>query len=657
MKRNKKSKIVQRLFLVILTCTLLQACNDYLDVVPDNVPTLDHAFADRFSCEGYLFTCYSYMPRYGNMIEMPEFMGSEEFFTYDSPLNRLDQTMIGITLGRQNVGDPIANVWDGNRYGQPLYKAIRDCNIFLENVHRPFDLQPYERDRWIAEVKFLKAFYHFYLMQSYGPIIIVDENYPVSASPEEMRAYRVPFDECVQYVSDLLDSAVVDLPLKITDRTTELGRATRPIALAVKAKLLVMAASPLFNGNGDYTGMIDNRGTKLFNTEYDQQKWVSAAEACKEAIDVAEEAGIRLLTSGGVQHLYNLNDTLSQQFDLRMILYQKWNSETIWGSVRGNYKGGDNGMQDLTGCKISTKEMSQVHVRQQVVPTFNLAEAYYSRNGVPIDEDIDFDYSNRFKTRVATEQDKWYIRSGEETAILHFNREPRFYASIGFDRAIWWGNGSYEFKDEDYADDSKVRFIKGRGGEVAGRSASDYYSATGYWAKKLNNPLDETPQGGGEDWAGEGSIPFPIIRLADLYLLYAEALNEANETPLAETYQYIDRIRERAGLDGVIESWRNHSVSPDKPLSKDGLRSIIHKERQIELAMEGARFWDLRRWKEAEQVWNENVKAWNTVGEGSSDFYKQVILDQRVFSRKDYLWPIRESDLSVNKNLVQNYGW
>ena len=657
MKRNKIFKILQRLAVIVIICLAVQACSDYLDVVPDNVPTLDHAFSDRFSSEGYLFTCYSYLPRYGNMIEMPEFMGSEEFFTYESPLNQLDQTMIGLTLGRQNVGDPIGNTWDGNRYGQPLYKAIRDCNIFLENVDKPFDLQAYERDRWVAEVKFLKAFYHFYLMQCYGPIILMDENLPVSASPDEMREYRTPFDECVQYVSDLLDSAAVNLPLKITDRTNELGRATRPIALAVKAKLLTMAASPLFNGNSDYSGMIDNRGEKLFNTTYDQGKWIKAAQACKEAIDVAEEAGFQLLTDAEVQHLYNLNDTLQQQFDLRMILYQKWNSETIWGSVRGNYKGGDNGIQDLTGCKISVKEMSQVHVRQQVVPTFDLVEAYYSKNGVPINEDIQFDYINRYKTRPAGDQDKWYVRTGEETAILHYNREPRFYASIGFDRAIWWGNGSYEFKNEDYADDSKVRFIKGRGSETAGRSASDYYSATGYWAKKLNNPLDETPSGGGEDWGGEGSIPFPIIRLADLYLLYAETLNESTETPPTDAYVYLDRIRERAGLNGVIESWKNYSVSPEKPLSKDGLRSIIHRERQIELAMEGARFWDLRRWKEAEQAWSVNVRAWNTVGESTTDFYKQIILDQRVFTRKDYLWPIREYNLSVNKNLVQNYGW
>src|SRR5690606_32063059 len=103
-----------------------------------------------------------------------------------------------------------------------------------------------------AEVKFLKAFYHFFLMKLYGPIAIVDENLPISATPEETQVYREPIDVCVDYIVGLLDEAIEDLPPVLNDPGLELGRITKTIALAVKAKVLVWAASPLFNGNPDY---------------------------------------------------------------------------------------------------------------------------------------------------------------------------------------------------------------------------------------------------------------------------------------------------------------------------------------------------------------------------------------------------------------------
>ena len=110
-----------------------------------------------------------------------------------------------------------------------------------------------------------------------------------------MAQYRTPFDECVQYVSNLLDEAIVDLPEKIQDRSNEMGRATKAIALSVKAQLLTMAASPLFNGNPDYANVVDNRNVHLFSIEKDDNKWKLAADACKAAIDAIEAADVGLL--------------------------------------------------------------------------------------------------------------------------------------------------------------------------------------------------------------------------------------------------------------------------------------------------------------------------------------------------------------------------
>src|SRR5690606_17203661 len=116
-----------------------------------------------------------------------------------------------------------------------------------------------ERNRWIGEVKFLKAFYTYYLIKLYGPIPLMRENQPISASPEEVKRYREPVDDCFDYVVELLDEAIPVLPPIIVDMEGEAGRITAPIAASIKAKVLATAASPLFNGNPDYISFVDNR--------------------------------------------------------------------------------------------------------------------------------------------------------------------------------------------------------------------------------------------------------------------------------------------------------------------------------------------------------------------------------------------------------------
>src|SRR5690606_20069951 len=104
--------------------------------------------------------------------------------------------------------------------------------------------------------------------------------------------------------------------------------------------------------------------------------------------------------------------------------------------------------------------------------------------------------------------------------------------------------------------------------------------------------------------------PWPEIRLADLYLMYAEALNETSG-PVSDVHKYLDLIRKRAGLESVTDSWQKYSKNPAKPTTKDGMRAIIRRERLIELAFEGSRFWDLRRWKESARELNGPVRGWD----------------------------------------------
>jgi len=147
-----------------------------------------------------------------------------------------------------------------------------------------------------------------------------------------------------------------------------------------------------------------------------------------------------------------------------------------------------------------------------------------------------------------------------------------------------------------------------------------------------------------------------MMRLADLYLLHAEAMNEAYG-PSEEVYFYLNRIRENTGLPTIQHSWENYSRNPGKYKIKEGLRDIIRRERAIELAFEGHRLWDLRRWKTATDEVPKPITGWDVDQETHEGYYRERFIHRMEFSLRDYFWPIRELDLIVNKNLVQNPGW
>jgi hypothetical protein len=177
------------------------------------------------------------------------------------------------------------------------------------------------------------------------------------------------------------------------------------------------------------------------------------------------------------------------------------------------------------------------------------------------------------------------------------------------------------------------------------------YNVTGYWAKKLvpyQTTFGQTSVGQQYSW--------PFMRLTGLWLLYAECSNEVNG-PSADAYSYVDQVRARAGLPGVVASWAQYSNNPGKPGSKDGLRQIIHQERRIELAFEGQAGWDLRRWKEIQNVLTPPVQGWNVFNRTVKGYYQLVNVFQPVFSLKDYLYPIQDYDALVNPSLVQTPYW
>jgi hypothetical protein len=152
------------------------------------------------------------------------------------------------------------------------------------------------------------------------------------------------------------------------------------------------------------------------------------------------------------------------------------------------------------------------------------------------------------------------------------------------------------------------------------------------------------------------------MRISDLYLLYAEAINEAEgpDGPNSDVmFEYIDKVRHRAGLckeGGLKHAWDTYGRTK-KYQSQEGMRQIIQQERMIELVFEGHRFWDVRRWKTATKIYETPIEGWNMKGFDAENFYIPRALYSQKFGVRDYFWPIRSSDITQNRNLVQNIGW
>ena len=650
-------KITYRIFIIwFVACSgLFGACN-YLDVVPDNIATIDDAFTTRSMAEKYLFTCYSYMPAHADINSQAFLTGDEFWVLYpQSPTFFYNDPFEQIARGNQAVVSPSLNYWDGLNGGKPMFVALRDCNIFLEKMNNSIipGLIAFDQKQWIAEVKFLKAYYHYWLLRMYGPIPLIRENLPVSASIEEVQVKREPVDDCFDYIVSLLDEAIPDLPLMLKNETTEIGRITKPIALAVKAKVLVEAASPLFNGNTDYASFKrKGDGVQYFNPTYDVKKWEKAAVACRNAIDTCHLAKFALF-----EYVLVPGESLSPELVTQMSIRNSvtdnnynYNKESVWLNPNST----SNRLQRETTARVDPSCSGNAFY-SNLAPPMKIAEMFYTEHGVPIEEDEDWDvngkYLGRYNVKTITNSYRYNLAVGMETATLNFDREIRFYANLGFDGGLWYGLGKFDANNQ--------HILKAKNGEYGGNSYSGVnYSVTGYFCKKLtwyrNVIVPGTP--------GSYTIVdylWPVFRLSDLYLLYSEALNEANG-PSQEAYEWIDLVRKRAGLEGVVNSWSKYVKTSlkGKPTTKEGFREIIQRERLIELANEGHRYWDIRRWKKGREMWNNQpIQGWDVLQENTDTYYRVRTIFTPKFTTKDYFWPIREYNLSVNLNLDQNPGW
>jgi hypothetical protein len=600
------------LFIIVFSAAgALPSCKKYLDVVPPNTASLESAFNNSTAALNFFYSLYSFIPRLDNVGNAPELETTDEVCIP----NWNNHTAKGYIRGQLNSSSPYWNYWGtaGGNPGAGMYDGIRQCYTFLDNIDKTPNIDPADATRMKAEATFLIGYFHFVLLREYGPTITVAGATAPDATGSAYYPSRQPYDSCVHFISNLLDKAAAVLPATVT--STELGRATSVICKSIKARMLLYAASPLFNGNSEFYSNFKNKdGQQLISLTYDANKWKLAADAALDAIQAAQAAGAQIYTST----IATADPFQKAVNNYRYTMVDPWNAELIWGYT--DPQGDPNDLFRLTTPRIQGKTYNGE------CPTLKMVESYYTKNGLPIDKDPAFNYANRYNI------------SGT-TILLHQNREPRFYASIGYDRGTYAVNNT------------NIQLLM-RSNETHGWSPSQSdFSPGGYLQQKGVHPASvltssaQTPV----------KYPWPIIRLGELYLDYAEALNEYSGPTAQSTYlPYIDALRTRAGIPGVLASW---ALAGKTSFTQDEMRTIIQTERTIELAFEGHRFWDIRRWKQG-NVFTQPVYGMNIKGVTATDFYQPTLVENRIFiSPAYYLMPISVSDLGINTNLVQNPGW
>ena len=640
-------KIINKITSIASACVLALSstgCSDYLDVskeVAENL-TLDEVFSNPDYIRrwhGGLFNCITEYSSIGkNKGEDTGLSGVWVCMAGETTLSGVGFTEM--TSGFTAASAPFQR-WTA------LYKYIRDAQIFLSRVaphgglNDQFQLSEADVKRMKAEAKFLIAYSYFSLFELYGPVPVLDG----IADPEDkgLDFARASVDETVKYIDDLLDEVIKsgDLPeTVITNRSgtgndrynmNEIVRPTVTAAKALRAKLWVYAASPLFNGG--YKEALDITapdGKKLF-TAYDVNKWVTAKKHLEELFDNADQNGHTLFKVYDKEGKLDPDQSIFQMF-------QSYTDENLWAT--GNNYWNARVMEENTNPRDMYTGWGYLGVSQDAV------DAFFVKDGLTI-KDPGSLYKEDGFTDVMNPCNE-NKRIDKDVFNMYANREPRFYAGIGYEGKSWH---IQKVGVPDYG----LGFAKGEGCD---NSAADN-PRSGYLPTKFKNRQILFTGNYLKQWAR----PSILFRLADFYLYYAEACNEINPND-PNIITYLDKVRERAGIPGYKElaATSKKNIIGNQELQ----RKMIQRERQVELFMEGQRYFDIRRWMicgEGEDADQSAFHAMNMNGYhdrpiGANDsFFKRIVLENRAWRRSMYLYPIPQDEINKSKLLVQNPLW
>ncbi len=481
------------------------------------------------------------------------------------------------------------------------YQGIRQANLVLQNIDKVEDADA----AWKADVKaqalFCRALQHYEVFRLYGGIPIV--TVPLDGE-DNLKIPRSSLKNTVDNIVAWCDEAAAILPA--TRASVDYGKVTKLAALALKARVLLYAASPLYNTPQSMASTIsaarfgDGRDSVLCYPAYDQNRWQLAAAAAKAVIDNAGASSVSLYNTGKPETI-GTNGTYAELGDYEAVYNVYANQELI---LVNTYN------QVTTGFEWGRYLMSKVRLNE-----------WGAKNNVPVE------FMQQYEKRNGT---TWTLpTSGDDFGVdvKALNLDPRFYQTIAYDGQTW--NSSR----------GVLAYYKAGDGYAAGSLSSSDAGPDGYAmeAVKFVARIDNM---------SDNHFAWPVFRLAEFYLSYAEALNEMG-APTTEAYQYLNAIRSRAGM-------------PSKTgLSQDQFRLAVQNERTIELAYEGHRYNDLNRWLKAHIVLNQPLRGVSTTAKKVNNTLKRswqiVPFIQRVFPIKYYYVPFPYSE--VSKQYLGNATW
>lgn len=613
---KKTINLYVSIFLLLVT-----AC-DYLDVVPAEFTTDEQVWSDINLAEKTIGRLYNVLPN--NIVDDMWAATDEVKHHWENPVVwKYNQGAWGPT------DIPSFNIWAGR------YRDIRRANLILQNLESvpiPDNKVDYYKDRiprYLAEVRFLRAYFYFELFRCWGPVPLSNDIYDAN-NIQGLEIPRNSLDEFTEFLVTELDDIAKVLPLSYKE--SEYGRATRGAALALKSRFLLYIASPLFNGNTMYAEIKNKDGKQLFPQTYDREKWLAAANAAKELLDMKgtyDLAKSALYPDNPVENYATL-------------FYETEFKESIFVRLQGATNSVETALLP-NGAGI--KGQGKFSVAQELI------DCYETKDGYPINHPQSGYTTEGFWD--GTMWDGLAYTQVTKVSNMYKDRDPRFYASIFFHRAnwrrnivkrhiklAWWGGNKNTNSD---------------GWPKKGTNCE-----SGYNIRKWCSPNVDKNTG-----KGTARRNYPIFRFAEAYLNYAEAMNEYLDAPDQTIYDAVNTVRARAGMPPLP------IIPEDK--TKEGMRNRIRNERRVEFAFERHRFFDVRRWMIATDVDNKPIHGLNarpsqkeleatglninSEEAGEACFYKVVELQNRTFEAKHYLFPIPQVDIDRAPYLVQNYGW
>lgn len=527
----------------------------------------------------------------------------------------VDETMYNADFGSSNVTKSLLspsdygifdeNYWTGNRQRgmnwSMVYKFIRSANLFFEkSVEAPFTSEE-EKNKLKGQVHFLRAYLYHNLVSMYGGVPIVKSTYGLTG---EFNVPRNSFEECINFIVADLDTAASLLPIEMTGN--DVGRATRGAALALKSRVLLHAASDLYNSDGSWAGGFPNNELLGYTGGDRTARWQAALDAAKAVIDLGQYAVYMPEPASAEEAMKNYTDMFLQKETTEDIFVRFFTPK-----IDENWDGYNPGLYN---------NPNGWHGWGSNTPVGQHVDAYEMSDGG------EFDWSNP-----------------AHKAAPYENRDPRFYASILFDGAVWRPRQSDAVARDPIGVVQTSYVEKPDGTVVAGLDTrngplEDWNGTyTGYYMRKFIDPAVDAQY-------NKQDQPWRYIRYTEVLLNYAEAAMELGMEDEAKTY--INMIRKRAFMPNITESGA-------------ALEERFRNERRIELAFEDHRYFDVRRWMIAPDAYTdaEGVSIRHKVdasGNVIESTYTPVMVQDREWKPSFYLFPIKLDEMNRNDQLIQN---